>query len=141
MPTFSMDCKDIDWERASLVFARAPLGKQRRDPGKLHRAFQASFARVFVHHDGQLIGLGRALCDGEFQAAIYDLVLLPEFQGQGIGRQMLERLREQLPVDNIILYAVPGREQFYVKCGYRRMRTAMAVLNPFMSKPEAGYLE
>jgi aralkylamine N-acetyltransferase len=69
------------------------------------------------------------------------VVLLPEYQKRGIGRQMTKTLSDQLPVPNVILYAVPGREEFYQKCGFRRMLTAMAVLHPFMAKPEAGYLE
>jgi ribosomal protein S18 acetylase RimI-like enzyme len=101
----------------------------------------ASYTLIFAFDKPQLIGMGRALCDGEYQAAIYDMVVLPEYQGQGVGREMLRRLCTQLPVDNIILYAVPGREGFYQKCGFTRMRTAMAKLNPFMSDPVSGYLE
>lgn len=33
---------------------------------------------------------------------------------------MMKRLRDQLPVENIILYAVPGREGFYEKCGFKK---------------------
>lgn len=87
------------------------------------------------------IELGRALCDGEYQAAIYDVVLLPEYHGKGIGREIMSRLCGQLPVENITLYSVPGREGFYRKCGFKRMRTAMAMLNAVMSHPDSGYLE
>jgi len=84
--------------------------------------------------------MGRALCDGEYQAAIYDMVVLPEYQGKGIGKEMISRIFKKLPVENIILYSVPGREGFYMKCGFRKMRTAMAKLNPFMSDQDSGYL-
>ena len=53
----------------------------------------------------------------------------------------MEKICEQLPVENIILYAVPGYEPFYGKCGFSKMRTAMAKLNDVMSNPERGYLE
>ncbi|MFH1033093.1 MAG: GNAT family N-acetyltransferase [Pseudomonadota bacterium] len=140
MIEFSWDASRIDWERAAVVFQRAPLGRQRREPEKLKRAFAASFAAIFAFHDQELIGMSRALCDGEYQAAIYDMVLLPEFQGRGIGKEMLTRLCAMLPVENIILYVVPGREGFYDKCGFKIMRTAMAKLNQFMAAPESGYL-
>ncbi|MFZ5450980.1 MAG: GNAT family N-acetyltransferase [Thermodesulfobacteriota bacterium] len=142
MIRFSTDKKAvIDWDAAAGVFARAPLGKRRRDPQGLQRAFAASYAVVYVFDGDKLIGLGRALCDGEYQAAIYDVVLLPEYQGKGLGKELMARLCEQLPVGNIVLYAVPGREGFYQKCGFQKMRTAMAILNPSMSNPESGYLE
>jgi ribosomal protein S18 acetylase RimI-like enzyme len=141
MIEFFADKEIIDWEEAIDVFERAPLGARRRDPEKLRKAFASSYAVIFAFDSGRLIGLGRALCDGEYQAAIYDLVLLPEYQGKGIGKEMLQRLCKRLPVDNIILYAVPGREGFYEKCGFKKMRTAMAKLNQSMSKSDRGYLD
>ena len=44
-----------------------------------------SYAVIYVFDSDKLIGLGRALCDGEYQAAIsiYDVVLLPEYQVLG----------------------------------------------------------
>ncbi len=130
----------IDWNEAVVVFERAPLGKRKRDPEKLKMAFESSYAVVYAYDSDTLIGMGRALCDGQYQAAIYDMVLLPEYQAQGIGKEMMKQLCDQLPVENIILYAVPGREGFYEKCGFKKMRTAMAKLNPLMSDPESGYL-
>ena len=119
--------QNIDWDEAVLVFERAPLGKQRREPNKLKRAFESSYSVVYVFDTDKLIGMGRALCDGEYQAAIYDMVVLPEYQGKGIGRNIIERLCEQLPVENIILY--------------KMMCTAMAKLNQLMSESDSGYLE
>jgi aralkylamine N-acetyltransferase len=142
MITYSKDKnQNIDWNEAAVVFERAPLGKRRREPEKIRRAFESSYAIVYVFDEDKLIGMGRALCDGEYQAAIYDMVVLPEYQRKGIGKEIIERLCEQLPVENIILYAVPGREGFYKKCGFRMMLTAMAKLNQFMSDPSSGYLE
>ena len=70
--------------------------------------------------------MGRAISDGEYQAAIYDLVILPEFQNKGVGSRILIELHKRLPVENIILYSVPGKESFYEKLGYSKMLTAMA---------------
>ncbi len=133
--------QNINWDEAVIVFERAPLGKRKRNPGKLKRAFDSSYAVIYVFDSNKLIGLGRALCDGEYHAAIYDVVLLPEYQGKDIGKEIMRRLSDQLPVENIILYAVPGCEGFYKKLGFKKMLTAMAILNPIMSKTESGYLE
>jgi aralkylamine N-acetyltransferase len=139
MIRYENSIEGMDWNLAAEVFRLAPLGT--REPEKLARAFRNSYATVTAYDDQKLIGLARAICDGEYQAAIYDVVLLPEYQKKGIGKKMMETLCAQLPVQNTILYAVPGREAFYKKCGFRRMLTAMAILHPGMSNPEAGYLE
>jgi GNAT superfamily N-acetyltransferase len=90
----------IDWNQAAEVFSRAPLGK--REPEKLARAFQNSYVHVFVYDNEKLIGLSRVLCDGEYQAGIYDVVLLPEYHGKGIGYEIIQQLCKRLPVPNII---------------------------------------
>jgi len=134
MIIYSSKLDGIDWQEAAQVVEKAPLGK--RDPIELRQAFEASYAAIVVRDDGKLIGLARALCDGQYQAAIYDVVLLPEYQGQGVGKEIMRRLRDMLPVKNVILYAVPGREGFYAKLGYKRMLTAMGILSSTMVKPE-----
>lgn len=141
MITYTTEPNGVDWNEAARVIHRAPLGSRARDPEQLKRAFEASYAMVFAFDAEQLIGMARALCDGEYQAAIYDVVLLPEYQGGGIGISLMRRLREQLPVENVILYAVPGKEGFYEKCGFKRLRTGMAILNPEASDPERGILD
>lgn len=138
MIRYETEISGLDWNRAAEVFYRAPLGQ--REPATLARAFHNSYAHVFVYDKAKLIGLGRALCDGEYQAGIYDVVLLPEYQKKGIGKEIITQLCKRLPVPNIILYAVPGREGFYRKCGFKKMLTAMAVLHPLAGSPD-GYLE
>lgn len=135
----STNCSEIDWVAAAEVFRLAPLGT--REPSKLKRAFENSFTTVFVFDKDMLIGLGRATCDGEYQAAIYDVVVLPQYQGKGIGKKIMDQIISSLPVENIILYSVPGKEGFYRKYGFRLMMTAMAQLSLRLADPQAGYLE
>ena len=141
MINYSTKSKNIDWDHAATIFLLAPLGQHKRDPEKLERAFESSYAVVYAFDKDKLVGMGRALCDGEYQAAIYDMVVLPNYQGKGIGKEIIKKLCDQLPVENIILYAVPGREGFYEKCEFKMMRTAMAKLNPSMADSDSGYLE
>lgn len=141
MIVYVTETNGIDWREAAMVIHRAPLGSRVRDPDQLKRAFEASYSAVFAFDSGRLVGMARALCDGQYQAAIYDVVLLPEYQGRGIGKGMMRRLRDQLPAENVILYAVPGKEGFYEKCGFRKLRTGMAVLSPEASDPARGYIE
>jgi len=121
---FKFELNGINWLEAADVFKRAPLGV--RDPAKLCKSWENSFLVCFAFDADKLIGMGRAISDGEYQAVIYDLVVLPEFQYKGIGNQIMRELQKRLPVETIILYAVPGKEAFYEKLGYSKMLTAMA---------------
>lgn len=137
---FKFELRGVDWSEAADLFRRAPLGV--RDPDKLRRSCEQSFLVCFVYLKNKLVGMGRAISDGEYQAAIYDLVILPEYQNKGIGRKIMEELHRRLPVKTILLYAVPGKESFYRKLGYSKMLTAMARRNEeeddFRSE---GYIE
>ncbi len=42
MIKYSIKKQRIDWDEAVVVFERAPLGKRKRDPEKLRRAFEPS---------------------------------------------------------------------------------------------------
>jgi predicted N-acetyltransferase YhbS len=114
----------IDWQWLAQVFERAPLGS--RDPAQLEMSFRNSQARCFAHVDGVLVGAGRALSDRVLWTVIYDLALLPEHQGKGIGKAIMDSLVEQAGAAQVMLYAAPGKEPFYAKLGFRVMTTAMA---------------
>ena len=113
---FTEDKETIDWEQLSVVCQRAPLGN--RDPVQLRETFQNSAIRCFVRDGKELFGAGRAITDGVRYSVIFDVVLLPEYQGRGIGKQIMNFLAERSKA--------PGREGFYAKLGYRKMKTAMA---------------
>lgn len=109
---------------------------------KIHqKAFKNSQLVAFARHEQQLIGCGRALTDFAYQAALYDIAILPEYQGHGVGRKIIESLLAQMPGCNVILYASPGKEPFYEKLGFRRMRTGMARFLKERAMQERGFTD
>ena len=71
-------------------------------------------------YDGQkLVGCLRILSDGCYFGTITELLVLPEYQGQGIGSRLLQLARETTPT---MLYfgAQPGVEGFYEKNGCQK---------------------
>jgi predicted N-acetyltransferase YhbS len=62
-------------------------------------------------------------------------------QGTGLGKQLVGDLVERSRGHKkIILYAVPGREPFYRKFGFLRMKTAMAIFENQQQQIERGDL-
>ena len=103
------DCAEVDWKAVSETLKR--VGMAHHEPEAHRRAFEASHATVFVYRGGRLIGFGRAISDGVYQAAIYDCAVLPEFQGQGIGTTIVKDILARISHCNVILYASPGKER------------------------------
>jgi GNAT superfamily N-acetyltransferase len=84
--------------------------------------------RCFVYDSGRLIGAGRALADGIDCAYLADIAVHPDYQGRGLGKEIVVRLRDLAKNHRkIILYAAPGKDEFYLRLGFKRMRTAMAI--------------
>jgi ribosomal protein S18 acetylase RimI-like enzyme len=133
------DCSKTDWKTVSETLKNVGMAYEEPDVHK--KAFEASQSVVFVYKDSQLIGFGRAISDGAYQAAVYDVAVVPEFQKMGVGRMIMEKILERLKGCNIILYARPGKEGFYRKLGLRNMKTGMALFkNPERMK-ERGFTD
>lgn len=130
----------IDWKELSALYRAAPLGD--KSPEGLRTVFTNSMFRCFVHEGGKLVGAGRALADGVDCSYICDVAVLPSHQGTGLGKEIVGRLVAlSAGHRKIILYSVPGKETFYKKLGFRRMRTAMAIFEDQSLALQRGYLD
>lgn len=133
------ECSDADWRTVSKTLKR--VGMAYDEPDVHRRAFEASHTTMFVYHATQLIGFGRAISDGVYQAAVYDVAVVPEFQEKGIGTVIMKKILERLSECNVILYASPGKEGFYRKMGLRKMKTGMALFRKAAAMAEKGFTE
>lgn len=131
--------KGVDWAAAAMIFERAPLGT--REPDILQRSFQNSDLVCFAWDGDTLVGMARALSDGTVQSTIYDLCMLPEYQGKHLGTRIMTAMLEKLGTDNVVLWSVPGKESFYARFGFKPMLTAMAIFEDPRKSAEGGYIK
>jgi len=74
--------------------------------------------------EGRLLAMGRIISDGATDAYIQDVVVLPEYRGRGIGRELIQRLTARCVEQGIGwigLVAEPGRSRFYEGLGYGKL--------------------
>ena len=133
------DCAGVDWAFVSETLRR--VGMASRAPELHRKAFEASHTVVFAYADGRPVGFGRAISDGAYQAAVYEMAVVPEFQKQGVGAKIMRAILDRLPGCNVILYASPGKEDFYRKLGLRRMKTGMARFQRPDAMAQKGFTE
>ena len=123
--TYQKDCTNIDWERVPELLNK--IGMSFVDTDKHRISFENSYAVVFVYDEKKMIGFGRSISDGVRQSALYDIAIDPMYQGYGIGRKVVDILLDATPDCNFVLYASPGKEDFYRKLGFKKMKTGMMI--------------
>lgn len=129
----------VDWDELSALF-KVTLGDKPAD--SLQIVFANSRYRCFAWDQGRLVGVGRALADGVDTSYLCDITVLPEYQGSGLGKEIVRRLVAlSSGHKKILLYSVPGKEAFYRKFGFLRMRTAMALFDDQDLAQRRGYVE
>ena len=101
----------------------------------IKQVFKSSNVIALVSVNGRIIEFGRALTDGVFNAAIYDVLVHRDFQKQGIAKKIMEFLLKKLSdVSCVHLISTTGNEEFYHKLGLKKLKTGMArYLNPNLS--------
>ncbi len=120
------DSNCVDWEELSNLYKIAPLGDKKAEDLKI--VFANSRYKCFVYDEGKIVGVGRALADSLDASYICDVAVHPDFQGLGLGKEIVNKLIEfSKGYNKIILYANIGKEQFYAKLGFDKMNTAMAI--------------
>lgn len=136
---WSESLEALDWDELSALY-RIALGE--KSAAGLRIVFANSLYRCFVRENGRMVGVGRALADGVDTSYICDVAVLPEYQGAGVGKQIVARLvASSRGHKKILLYAVPGKEPFYRKFGFARMKTAMALFDDQPLAVARGYVD
>ncbi len=89
-------------------------------PIDLAKVIASSWYMVSAYDEGRLVGFGRVVTD-TIHAMIYDLIVAPDCQRQGIGGEILDRLVKHCQVArirDIQLFCATGEREFYERHGF-----------------------
>lgn len=76
---------------------------------------------VSVYDNGEMVGTGRMITDGLLHAMIFDMIIMPEYQGKGIGAEVLKILVDKCnkqKIRDVQLFCAKGKIGFYKKRGF-----------------------
>ncbi|WP_316820662.1 GNAT family N-acetyltransferase [Pedobacter gandavensis] len=117
------DLSTIDWTYVCELFDK--VGWRTRVEADIEAAFRRSSWTLFIYKGDQLIAFGRTIDDGRYYAILADIIVDPDFQGNGLGKYLVNTLNEKLG-DNyhfVNLTAAPGKGDFYKSLGWRKQTT------------------
>lgn len=108
-----------------FVRLKVATGFMERPLEQVERALQNDLYHVAAVSDGKVIGMGRLVGDGAMYWYLQEIIVLPKYQGQGIGKRIVNKLLEHvrntaIPGTGVEvgLTAVKGKEPFYEKFGF-----------------------
>lgn len=91
------------------------------DMKKVDEALSGTFLTIVVRDiEGEAIGCGRAFSDDLLMTFIPDIFVRPEYQKLGVGRMILETIKERLGHTTFYLGSQSGNEAFFEKLGFSR---------------------
>ena len=105
------------------------------DVNKTKEAFINSQYIILAYIDNKLVGVARALGDSKLYATILNVAVSKEYQGLGIGTNIILRLSKEIKEKLIILNTHPGAVGFYNSIKeYRRNKYLFERRIPFLNE-------
>ena len=107
----------IDVLQRSTLAERRPVDHEATIAAMLENATLIVTARV----NGHLVGLSRAITDFTFCTYLSDLAVDEQYQGHGIGRELIRRTHDAAGAKTqLILLAAPKAETYYPHIGMNK---------------------
>lgn len=104
-----------------LALYRANDWSSAQKPDLLLKALLGSHSLVTAWADARLVGLGNSISDGYLVVYYPHLLVHPEYQRRGIGRELMRRLMARYEGFHQHMIVADGRAlDFYRKCGFER---------------------
>lgn len=135
---FSDRQSEIDLYQLQELFNISAFWAQGRSIEDLSIAIANSDPVVSIWDGERLIGFSRATSDGIYRATIWDVVIHPDYRGNGLGSKLVETVlsHPRMRVERVYLMTT-HQQEFYEKIGFQPNTTTTMVL---YNQPNLGSL-
>lgn len=111
--------KDLTAEHLSQVFQNSGIKRPYQDLERLQKMIDNSDIIISAWNNHRLVGVARAITDYSYCCYLSDLAVDREYQQLGIGKHLVELLREMLGAEvSLVLLSAPTAVDFYPKIGF-----------------------
>ncbi len=118
----------IDFSKVKDILEMAFGGRKIDDVESVKKAFLNSQYKIYAFDDDKLIGFARAISNNEY-AIIYNVALNPNYQGKGIGKEIINRLVSSLKGKEIYTFTHPRTISLYEHLGFVRIKMAFKYID------------
>ena len=91
------------------------------DMEKVSQALKETSLSVVVRdEEGNAIGCGRAFSDDLLMTFIPDIFVRPQYQKTGVGKMIVDKIKERYGHTSFFFGSQPGNEPFFEKLGFEK---------------------
>lgn len=116
-------------EAEDFIRLKVSAGFRDRNIELVEKALKNNLYDVIAVVDDEVIGMGRLVGDGVMYWYLQEIVVLPQYQGKGIGTAIVKKLLDYIEehtdagdFTSVGLTAAEGKEGFYERFGFSRSR-------------------
>ena len=119
---------DVDPVEVADVFRKSGLPRPVDDLERITQMVKHANLIVCACDGKRLVGLARAITDFCFCCYVSDLAVDQEYQGKGIGKELMKKVKEALSDQvMIILLSLPGVHSYYPHLDFEKADNAWLI--------------
>lgn len=120
--------KDIKTEDVCRVFSLSGIRRPVEDIGRINRMIENSDIVITAWDEGKMIAVARAITDYSYCCYLSDLAVDKAYQKQGIGKELVNRIRAMLGEEvSLVLLSAPEAMDYYPKLGFNNTDKAFVI--------------
>jgi ribosomal protein S18 acetylase RimI-like enzyme len=118
----------ITGRQLAQIFSASGLRRPVKDPRRISKMREHANLTITAWDGKELVGVARALTDFAFCCYVSDLGVHADYQRRGIGRRMLQLIRQKLGDEvMILLLSAPEAMAYYPRVGFVKVENAWKI--------------
>lgn len=117
--------KPLTARQLAQLFTSSGIHRPTADHPRLQQMLDHADSLWTAWDGDHLVGVARALTDFSYACYLSDLAVAKDYQHQGIGRELVQRLKTEIGLDvSLVLLAAPAAMTYYPKLGFEHIDNA-----------------
>lgn len=116
-----LESKAVSAADVATVFMNSGIKRPYDDHERIGRMIEHSDVLITAWDEGKMVGVARAITDYSYCCYLSDLAIDKEYQKQGIGKELVNRLQQIIWDEcSIVLISSPIATDYYPRLGFSK---------------------
>lgn len=123
-----MNTKEVSATNLANVFKNSGIKRPYDDLDRMERMIQNADVLITAWDGTEMVGVARAITDYSYCCYLSDLAIVKEYQQKGIGKELVNRIKEIVGDEcSIILISAPTAMDYYPRIGFTKNDRAFSI--------------